>query len=244
MRAGGGGVAISARESRRDERWFTAPCAAVRPRGSRPVAPARSPYREVAMTQTAQTPQLARLRRAVGGDVQLLPSGPPGSTVYISGQLSHDDKANFVGEGDFELQVRTSLANLDRVLEHLGPPRNTSSRPLSSRRGCGCASTTSAASTPSTSVSAGRRATSLASLNSRFRPSWWRSQRSPSWSQMARVDVWWRPAPFVEDRPCAPCARSDRRTVLLTCSAPAAEREPATWSSRVPLARRCGPAKQ
>jgi 2-iminobutanoate/2-iminopropanoate deaminase len=43
-----------------------------------------------------------------------------GSTLYISGQLSHDMEANFVGEGDFELQVRTTLANLDRVLEAHG----------------------------------------------------------------------------------------------------------------------------
>src|SRR5947208_11631435 len=39
-----------------------------------------------------------------------------GPTLYISGQLSHDMEANFVGEGDFELQVRTTFANLDRVL--------------------------------------------------------------------------------------------------------------------------------
>jgi enamine deaminase RidA (YjgF/YER057c/UK114 family) len=46
-----------------------------------------------------------------------------GSTIYISGQLSHDLEANFVGEGDFELQTRTALANLDRVLEHFGASR-------------------------------------------------------------------------------------------------------------------------
>ena len=46
-----------------------------------------------------------------------------GATLYISGQLSHDMEANFVGEGDFELQVRTSFANLDRVLESYGAQR-------------------------------------------------------------------------------------------------------------------------
>jgi enamine deaminase RidA (YjgF/YER057c/UK114 family) len=46
-----------------------------------------------------------------------------GSTLYISGQLSHDRDANFLGEGDFELQVRTSLSNLDRVLAHFGARR-------------------------------------------------------------------------------------------------------------------------
>ena len=43
-----------------------------------------------------------------------------GSTLYISGQLSHDMDATFVGEGDFELQVRTTFTNIDRVLEAHG----------------------------------------------------------------------------------------------------------------------------
>lgn len=47
-----------------------------------------------------------------------------GSTLYISGQLSHDMDANFVGEGDFELQVRTTFANIDRVLEAHGAQKD------------------------------------------------------------------------------------------------------------------------
>ena len=47
-----------------------------------------------------------------------------GATLYISGQLSHDMEANFVGEGDFELQVRTTFANIDRVLEAHGARRD------------------------------------------------------------------------------------------------------------------------
>jgi enamine deaminase RidA (YjgF/YER057c/UK114 family) len=47
-----------------------------------------------------------------------------GSTLYISGQLSHDMEANIVGEGDFDLQVRTTFANLDRILESYGVRRN------------------------------------------------------------------------------------------------------------------------
>lgn len=43
-----------------------------------------------------------------------------GNTLYISGQLSHDMDGNFVGEEDFELQVRTTFANLDRVLDAYG----------------------------------------------------------------------------------------------------------------------------
>ncbi|MCI0570273.1 MAG: RidA family protein [Myxococcaceae bacterium] len=41
-----------------------------------------------------------------------------GSLLIVSGQLSHDMQGRFIGEGDFELQVRTAYANLDRVLTH------------------------------------------------------------------------------------------------------------------------------
>jgi 2-iminobutanoate/2-iminopropanoate deaminase len=47
-----------------------------------------------------------------------------GETLYISGQLSHDLTGSFVGAGDFELQMKTTLANLDLVLEHFGATRN------------------------------------------------------------------------------------------------------------------------
>jgi enamine deaminase RidA (YjgF/YER057c/UK114 family) len=46
-----------------------------------------------------------------------------GPILYISGQLSHDMGARFVGEGDFERQVRTTFANLDRVLAAYGARR-------------------------------------------------------------------------------------------------------------------------
>ncbi|MDX3236708.1 RidA family protein [Streptomyces sp. ME03-5709C] len=46
-----------------------------------------------------------------------------GDTLYISGQLSHDSAGTFVGTGDFALQMRTTLDNLDRVLEHFGARR-------------------------------------------------------------------------------------------------------------------------
>ncbi|MFE6102624.1 RidA family protein [Streptomyces laurentii] len=46
-----------------------------------------------------------------------------GETVYVSGQLSHDQKGAFVGADDFGLQVTTTLANLDLVLEHFGASR-------------------------------------------------------------------------------------------------------------------------
>ncbi|MFD8071080.1 RidA family protein [Streptomyces sp. NPDC059718] len=47
-----------------------------------------------------------------------------GDTLYISGQLSHDSAGTFVGTGDFELQMSTTLDNLDRVLEHFGAGRD------------------------------------------------------------------------------------------------------------------------
>ncbi|MEV6654047.1 Rid family hydrolase [Streptomyces sp. NPDC051219] len=47
-----------------------------------------------------------------------------GDTVYVAGQVSHDRDGNFVGAGDFELQVKTTLANLDLVLKHFGAERS------------------------------------------------------------------------------------------------------------------------
>jgi enamine deaminase RidA (YjgF/YER057c/UK114 family) len=40
-------------------------------------------------------------------------------TIYISGQVSHDDKGNIVGPGNMELQMRQAYANIQKVLaEH------------------------------------------------------------------------------------------------------------------------------
>jgi enamine deaminase RidA (YjgF/YER057c/UK114 family) len=47
-----------------------------------------------------------------------------GSMLYISGQLSHDMDANFVGEADFELQVRTTFNNIDKILHSYGASRS------------------------------------------------------------------------------------------------------------------------
>jgi 2-iminobutanoate/2-iminopropanoate deaminase len=46
-----------------------------------------------------------------------------GNTLYISGQLSHDMQANFIGGGDFGLQVRTTFDNLDSILQAYGASR-------------------------------------------------------------------------------------------------------------------------
>ncbi|PAD67977.1 translation initiation inhibitor [Bacillus sp. 7586-K] len=45
-------------------------------------------------------------------------------TIYISGQFSHDMQGLFVGEGDFEVQTRQTLENLDRVLDGFGVTRS------------------------------------------------------------------------------------------------------------------------
>lgn len=39
-----------------------------------------------------------------------------GDTIYLSGQVSHDDKGNILGEGDMEVQMRAAYANVQKVL--------------------------------------------------------------------------------------------------------------------------------
>ena len=46
-----------------------------------------------------------------------------GTTLFISGQLSHDMAGSFIGAGEFERQVRTTFANLDTVLAAYGASR-------------------------------------------------------------------------------------------------------------------------
>lgn len=43
-----------------------------------------------------------------------------GDTIYLSGQVSHDDKGNIVGEGNMELQMRAAYANVEKVLAQYG----------------------------------------------------------------------------------------------------------------------------
>jgi 2-iminobutanoate/2-iminopropanoate deaminase len=43
-----------------------------------------------------------------------------GDTIYLSGQVSHDDKGNIVGLGDMEAQMRQAWANVDKVLAQYG----------------------------------------------------------------------------------------------------------------------------
>jgi len=39
-----------------------------------------------------------------------------GDTIYLSGQVSHDDQSNILGEGDMEVQMRAAYANVGKVL--------------------------------------------------------------------------------------------------------------------------------
>lgn len=43
-----------------------------------------------------------------------------GDTIYLSGQVSHDDKGNVVGIDDMEMQMLQSYANIQKVLAHYG----------------------------------------------------------------------------------------------------------------------------
>jgi 2-iminobutanoate/2-iminopropanoate deaminase len=43
-----------------------------------------------------------------------------GDTIYVSGQVSHDDKGNIIGPGDMEAQMRQSYANIKKVLAMYG----------------------------------------------------------------------------------------------------------------------------
>lgn len=43
-----------------------------------------------------------------------------GDTIYVSGQVSHDDGGNIVGQGDMEAQMRQAYANIRKVLSQYG----------------------------------------------------------------------------------------------------------------------------
>ncbi len=43
-----------------------------------------------------------------------------GDTIYLSGQVSHDEKGDIVGLGDMEAQMRQCYANVQKVLAQYG----------------------------------------------------------------------------------------------------------------------------
>jgi 2-iminobutanoate/2-iminopropanoate deaminase len=43
-----------------------------------------------------------------------------GDTIYVSGQVSHDDSGNIVSPGDMEAQMRQAYANIRKMLAQYG----------------------------------------------------------------------------------------------------------------------------
>ncbi len=43
-----------------------------------------------------------------------------GDTIYLAGQVSHDDKGNVLGVGNMEVQMRQAYANVKKVLAQYG----------------------------------------------------------------------------------------------------------------------------
>ena len=43
-----------------------------------------------------------------------------GDTIYLSGQISHDEKGDIVGVGDMEAQMQQAYANVQKVLAQYG----------------------------------------------------------------------------------------------------------------------------
>jgi 2-iminobutanoate/2-iminopropanoate deaminase len=43
-----------------------------------------------------------------------------GDTIYVSGQVSHDDRGSIVGSGDMEAQMREAYSNIRKVLAQYG----------------------------------------------------------------------------------------------------------------------------
>ena len=43
-----------------------------------------------------------------------------GDTIYVSGQVSHDDEGKIFGRGDMEAQMRQAYANIQKMLEQYG----------------------------------------------------------------------------------------------------------------------------
>ena len=43
-----------------------------------------------------------------------------GDTIYVSGQMSHDDDGNIVGREEMEAQMRQAYSNIKKLLAHYG----------------------------------------------------------------------------------------------------------------------------
>ena len=61
-----------------------------------------------------------------------------GDTIYLSGQVSHDDSGNIVGLRDMEAQMRQAYTNIQKVLAQYGATiDNVVDDSLCDRYGCG-----------------------------------------------------------------------------------------------------------
>lgn len=47
-----------------------------------------------------------------------------GDTIYVSGQVSHDDTGKIIGLGDMEAQMRQAYTNIQNVLTQYGATMN------------------------------------------------------------------------------------------------------------------------
>ena len=47
-----------------------------------------------------------------------------GDTIYVSGQVSHDETGKIVGRGDMEAQMRQAYINIQKVLAQYGATMN------------------------------------------------------------------------------------------------------------------------
>jgi enamine deaminase RidA (YjgF/YER057c/UK114 family) len=54
------------------------------------------------------------------------------NTIYVSGQVSHDDKGNIVGRGDMQVQMRQAYANIFCKLSGIGSGNLDGSRAIGS----------------------------------------------------------------------------------------------------------------
>jgi 2-iminobutanoate/2-iminopropanoate deaminase len=43
-----------------------------------------------------------------------------GDTIYVSGQVSHDDAGNIIGRGEMEVQMRQAYTNIQKLLAKYG----------------------------------------------------------------------------------------------------------------------------
>jgi 2-iminobutanoate/2-iminopropanoate deaminase len=56
----------------------------------------------------------------LGERVRLAQAVKVGDTIYVSGQVSHDDNGNIMGRGDMETQMRQAYANIKKLLAQYG----------------------------------------------------------------------------------------------------------------------------